>query len=237
MTFSGAFVKPFRPVFDPGLAVAAVTPWYLSGGVAAANCIAAYTPKGKASLALSYNNDAAPGNGLLDGTYDAAPGVAPTWDAVNGWKFNGTTQYLTTGVVPATGFSMIVRLVLDGAGENVQMIAGASNDTASGFAMRAVRSALTVVYIYGSGWTTVLATLSGVHAIAKQQGYFNGAPTISGGRATLTTTWPIFIAQQNVAGAVYAPYFFSGSIQALVIYNTTLTAPQVLAISTAMAAL
>ena len=89
---------------------AAVVPWYLSGGILAANCIAAYQPKGAASLAASYVNLANPG------TYDAAPVVAPTWDAVNGWVGDGT-QYLNTGVVPAANYSMFVRF--SGAPQNV----------------------------------------------------------------------------------------------------------------------
>ena len=63
-----------------------VAPWYLAGGISAANCLAAYQPKGAASLAASYSNLANPG------TYNAAPGVAPTFDASTGWTFNGSTQ-------------------------------------------------------------------------------------------------------------------------------------------------
>lgn len=76
--------------------------WYLAGGVTP---IAAYQPKGSSSLAASYINLISPG------TFDAAPGVAPTWDAVNGWTFNGSTQYLTTGIIPTTNqaYSMMVR--------------------------------------------------------------------------------------------------------------------------------
>ncbi len=64
--------------------------WWLSGGISAANCIAAYQPKGAADLAASYVNLANPG------TYNAAPGVAPTWAAADGWTFGGT-NYLLCG--------------------------------------------------------------------------------------------------------------------------------------------
>ncbi len=77
--------------------------WWLRGGIPAANCIAAYQPINAASLAASYVNLANPG------TNDAAPGVAPGWNKTDGWTFNGLTQYLTTGIIPASGYSMIIR--------------------------------------------------------------------------------------------------------------------------------
>ena len=61
MAFGPVFGRVMRATFDPR--AAAAVPWYLSGGIAAANCIAAFTPKGAASLAASYDNNAAPGNG------------------------------------------------------------------------------------------------------------------------------------------------------------------------------
>src|SRR4030042_266315 len=65
--------------------------WWLAGGISAANCLAAYQPKGAASYAASKVNLANPG------TYDAVDGVAfPTWAAATGWTFNGVAQYLTS---------------------------------------------------------------------------------------------------------------------------------------------
>ena len=68
--------------------------WYLAGGISASACVAAYQPKGSTSLAASYTNLNSPG------TYNAAPGVAPTW-AVATW---------TGSVVTATGSSKKVRV-------------------------------------------------------------------------------------------------------------------------------
>ena len=61
-----------------GRGAGAAAQWWLSGGVSAANCVAAYQPIGATSLAASYTNLANPG------TYTAAPGVAPTFDAATG---------------------------------------------------------------------------------------------------------------------------------------------------------
>ena len=86
---------------------AEVVPWYLSGGVSRANCLAAYQAIGAASLAESYVNLVNPG------TYDLSGGTAPTWAAESGWTFNGADQYKTTGIDPAANatqtWSMIVR--------------------------------------------------------------------------------------------------------------------------------
>lgn len=75
--------------------------WWEAGG--ATNCVAAYQPKGAASLAASYVNLANPG------VFDAAPGVAPTWDAATGWSFNGSTQYLRSGVPGSAAVSFLMR--------------------------------------------------------------------------------------------------------------------------------
>ena len=78
---------------------AAAVPWWLTGGISAANCIAAYQPKGAADYAASKVNLAKPG------TYDAADGTAyPTWSAAAGW-IAATTGYLTTGITVSTNTS------------------------------------------------------------------------------------------------------------------------------------
>ena len=101
MTFAPVFQRPYSATFDRGAAAAAV-PWYLAGGAPAP--IAAYQPKGAASLAASYVNLANPG------TYDAAPGVAPTHASATGWTFNGNTQYLTTNVATSgSAWSIVLR--------------------------------------------------------------------------------------------------------------------------------
>lgn len=57
---------------------AAAVPWYLAGGVSAANCIAAYQPKGASSLEASYVNLANPG------TYNLS-GATPAFDSALGY--------------------------------------------------------------------------------------------------------------------------------------------------------
>jgi hypothetical protein len=199
--------------------------WWLSGGIAAANCVAAYQPKGAADLAGSYINLANPG------TYNAAPGTAPTWDVINGWKFAGaSSQYLTCGITPAGN-------------QTWSIIAKYTNVTGS-FGWIAIDSGLSLgirplnppsaFRSYFAGGQTVnvsVVNTGGVMALAGRQPYFNCATDgglISAGSSTPTTI---------LIGCYATSYFFIGYLQELAIYNTILTAPQILALTNAMNAL
>lgn len=79
-------------------------PWYLSGGIAAANCAAAYLAKGADSYAASKSNLANPE------TYDLTDsGTPPSWAALTGWQFSNSANWLNTGIViPSHEWSMFV---------------------------------------------------------------------------------------------------------------------------------
>ena len=219
----------------------AAAQWWLSGGVSASNCIAAYTPKGAASLAASYDNNAAPGNGLADGTYDAAPGVAPTFDAAAGWMFNGSTQYLTTGIAPAAGYSMIAR-ISGGSTSGTRTVMGTVRISApiARFYMRSVDAGTGRSFGYGDTGTVLNAGLrpaltSGTIAIVDDTGYVNGSVDIDSNGTWITTALTITIGGEQRDASV--TNYFLGSVLAAAIYDTTLSAAQVAAISAAMAAL
>lgn len=200
--------------------------WAMAGG--APRPIACYQPKGAASLAASYVNLANPG------TYDAAPGVAPTWAAATGWTFNGIGQYLTTGIVPASGWSMLIRFS-DRTGADGVLIGSAKN-TGSRFYLRLLSSSNAIIYATGGAATVAPILDTGVLAVAGQQGYRNGSADGGAISAWLdTSNQPLTIGAYNNAGAL-GP-FFAGKIQAAAIYSATLTAAQVAAVSAAMAAL
>lgn len=201
--------------------------WFLAGGVNAANCIAAYTPKGAASLAASYDNNAAPGNGLADGTYDAAPGTAPSFDTATGWTFDGSSQYLDTGITYEATWSVVVRYsdantavvrLFDVGTDKLSVIPGYASTSAYWQAGSTPNARTPAMY-------------SGILAAAGNQPYRNG----SADGATFTGT--ITSGSFRIAARNDTTRFFSGKIQALAIYNATLSAAQVAAISTAMAAL
>jgi hypothetical protein len=212
--------------------------WWLEGDVAAANCIAAYTPKGKASLVLSYNNDAAPGNGLADGTYDAAPGTAPTFDAT-GWTFNGSNQYLDTGYSPGvtSGSSMIVRFSGVLAASFGAVMGALNYGASSGWGIQPWRPATTVVnYVNGTSTRQVSPQVeSGVLAIAGMQAYRNG---VADGASWTYGAWvsyhSIYVGMWRGYSGLY---YRACSVQAAALYDVVLNAAQVSAISAAMAAL
>lgn len=206
--------------------------WWLSGGISAANCLAAYQPRGAASQAASYSNLNAPG------TNDAVVGVAPLWDAFNGWQFDGSTQYLTSVSVNGGGCTVIVRYV-DYAGSNVNArlvgTAVGSDSEPRLYIMPGYGNA--VYYHYGAAGSDLNKSpylQSGILAIAGNKAYRNGV--LDG---TLPGSWsgtnnnPLGIgAQKNSTGA---NYFRRANVQAVAIYNTVLTDAQVLAVSNAMA--
>ncbi len=226
------FMPAFGGAFQPAFATqGGVTPWYLSGGIALANCVAAYQPKGAADLAASKINLAHPG------TNDAAAGTNPSFATATGWTFlTASSQYLTTGITPLSGYSMIVAFdgviandtgnclvgALDGNGSNrFYLLAGRTNGAFTG-----------TVYGIG-GIANTASVLSGTLAIAGQNGYKNGSIDT----AVSTGTFPIIAI--NIGRTGYSGFYAyaSATIQAMSIYSVTITAPQILALSTAMAAL
>lgn len=205
---------------------AAEASWWLSGGVAAANAIAVYQPKGAASLAASYTNLANPG------TYDAAPGTAPTFDAATGWTFTAaSSQYLTTGVTPAADGTWSVLARFSDAGIN-QMVFGGQGGSGQFYLWLRADNKVE----YGNiGYVTLAPRQSeGVLGFAGKTAYRNGSNVGTIG-ASSGAQRVIFIAAYNNAGSPVLP--LNGKVQALAIYNTTLTSTQVGLISAAMAAL
>ena len=100
MTFTPSFGRPFSPSFKPNsLSGGGYKIWYtLDGLISAANCKAAYQPKGAADYATSKVNLANPG------TYNATDVSAPAWDATDGWKFNGTTNALEIAITNMSAY-------------------------------------------------------------------------------------------------------------------------------------
>lgn len=221
MVFAPPFQRPFSATFDKRAAVAAV-PWWLAGGVAAANAVAVYQPKGAASLAASYVNLANPG------TSDAAPGTAPTFDAATGWTFAAaSSQYLTTGVT--------------GNKQNWTYLVRYSNASGSGIVFGSLEAIklwgprVTIGRIY-YGATFFDRGAMPAAAIYCQSGpdrYLDGASDGTFAAQSFTGTTQLEIGRATGITTLY----FSGNVQAVAIYNTTLTSTQVGLISAAMAAL
>lgn len=206
-----------------------VTNWWEAGG--ATGTVQVLQPKGAASYAASLLDLSGNGN-------NASEGAAPTWDTVDGWTFSGTPAdtFLDTGIVPASGWTMVVRFSNGGVTTGTMIVAGLGSGTPSRFFLDTCED--TTNHVYGAGGFTVVANriTSGVMAIAGQQGYLDGvADGAAASGSGWTTTRSVYIGGNNNGGLRNATY--AGNVQAIAIYDNTLDAATVAAVSAAMAAL
>lgn len=214
--------------------VAASGAWYVVSGK---TCVAAYQPKNGAlsTIGQSYSNLANPG------TNDAAPGTAPTWDSTNGWKFdNASSQYLTTGITPANGYTMIVRFSTPSDPSSTQWMCGVDNASDARFYLSPNWAAGNRIYGSGSFDASKASTYpaGGVICVAGQKGYFNGTDEgITIGAWTTTASSTIYIGTMNNGSGAPASFYWKGYIQAMAVYSGTLTAGEVATVTTAMQAL
>lgn len=197
-------------------------------------CIwAAYQPKGAADFAASLVDLSGNGNNAGD------PGGAatPPWDNVNGWKPDGVGDYLTTLFIPANDQSQSMLVQFTNA-TNVGIFLG----------QRTVGPPATQTHIYrgviedqinysnaGTGIGVAPVMAAGNLGIAGNSGYRNGVA--EGAALPVRATPPahaLYIAARNNGGVIQFP--MAVYIQALAIYDCTLTAPQMAAVAAAMAA-
>lgn len=205
----------------------AAGPWYLAGGVDAANCVAAYQAIGAASFAASKINLANPG------TYDVTDGTKPpTWSAARGWIYSDAD--ITTALLSAVPFANTYTII-------VQFVGGGSDFGLDRTLMSVMPSGAYMLrgsgtnhgYKNGSTQLTVATALSGKHnmAMAGAAAYLDGVADGAIPTAALSVTGVVIGNNAAQSRGVIA------DITAVSVYNTALTAPQVAAISTAMAAL
>jgi len=207
---------------------AAAGPWYLAGGIAKANCILAYQPKGAASLAASYTNLVNPG------TYNAAPGIAPGWDAVNGWKGDGSAWLDTSYIVPdASNFTIVVKFTNQAkAYENV---CGADNGSVRISIIPWYTSDKLVAYVGDTLFSSVQQGMaSGVVILTKTDCYRNGILDFS----ITAESYPnvkMAVMGRRYGGSGYN--CINSYIQAFAIYDINFDAPTAAAINSALGGL
>jgi len=207
----------------------AENPWWDPNGEGL-SVWAAYQPKGAASLADSYTD-------LSGNSHDAGVGVAPTWDAANGWILNGSTQYLTTTFVPQNDQtqSVLVQYTNYSDAGTSYWLAGVRCGTDRTFGFIPNDGSNRVQYYNGQELKTFPLLVSGNVGIAGNTAYRNGTAesgTMGAWGGISDETFAI-----GCRGGSTPSLFGASYIQALAIYNTTLTAPQMSAIATRMAAL
>lgn len=189
--------------------------WWEAGG--ASGCVGAYLAKGAASYAAAKVNLANPG------TYDLTEFGSPSFGA-GGITFTMAADKFLTGITPAANWSGFIQVT------NVVV----TSEKHFGYGIGGMPSF--GVYIrysdgntyYSNGLEAAVPSLGvtgGNFGIAGDKAYRNGAD-----EGITLGSWT------GSAGNIFigtAPY----TLVALSIYNTVLTAPQALAVATAMAAL
>lgn len=191
--------------------------WYNAPGV-----VAAYQPVAAPDAFAGRQNVS---NDLRRaGVYAAKLGVAPTWRSSTGWTFNGTTQYLTTGIVPAGNqtWSVLVCFADVTANTAVQALCGYwdMSNSANRFTVSPNFTGNVRLYFYSQYKSVAARVLSGVQGMAGRQPVLNGivdGPEVAAGSGTLSE---IYVGA-NRKGAV-AGDFLAGAIRCFVITSITL---------------
>ena len=217
----------FMQIRAPKTAAAAAAGWWVVPGK---TCVAAYQPKGAASYAASLLDLSGSGN-------DAAEGVAPTWTAGTGWTFNGTTQYLTTGVIPVATYSMAIQFVNKTSPAGTYTAMGEAGANAQMMVMP-YRSALGPRWYYGNSLKDLglnVNVTDGNLAMAASAGYLDGAPKVSAIGAWTGVALELCVACENAAGGPW--HYCALTVVAVAIYSDTLTDGEMATLCAAMAAL
>jgi hypothetical protein len=215
-------------VIEPGPQAAAGGGWWDDFG-AIGCCVGAWAGRGAANYAASLLDLSGNGNNLTE-----IGGGPPAWNAVQGWfNFVALNRCLDTGIIPASGWSLLIQYA--NAPVNNSFNIGQKDHGNTWFAISPNRAA-GVVYCSGGIVTVAPGLATGNLGIAGQQGYRNGAadgaptPAWAG-----PTTQSVYIGAFNNNGA--AASWSAADIWAASLYNCILTAPQMLAVATGMAAL
>jgi len=193
----------------------AALPWYLKMGIARADFTVIYLPKGAASLAASYINVINPG------TFNAALGVAPTWDASSGWIFNGSNQVLSA-CPDAANLTTFIRFT-DSTGALYGCASGGGYyGISSNSGTPAFWSTNNVFSGFASpGW--------GVLGMSGTKGYLNGNVVASGLTSPHTVSGTIKIGALDT-------FLAASKVQIFVAINRILSEAESMAVSQAMIA-
>ena len=223
--------------------------WWLSGDISAANCIAAYQPKGVASYAASKINLANPGTYNLE---DAGDTSVPSWNGATGWNFDGSDDKLYASGYPHidTDFSIIARgdlLINHNPSSIIFSLKAKKYPIKGGWAFKSEQwnNLGNIGYtVFGSlDDDSGISTPSGDSIFALTRDGTNVIYYIEGSPApkTITTTFNVdltgfYIGAYTTGLGTYFD-FLKNNIYALSYYHIALTADQVSALTTAMVTL
>lgn len=193
--------------------------------------VAAYQAIGAPDALSARQNIALGGRGR----YAATPGTAPTWEPRVGWSFNGSNQWLSTGILLANDQSWSFLLRYSGASGTNRAIA-LSRTGAGTTDFGIYISDYIATYVYNGSYLLVshASITGGVWAITGNAAYLNGVAvtgTISTGSGTATVAFPLGAMDDDGARSLW----YAGNIQAAAIFKRKLTAAEVWMASQQMA--
>lgn len=205
-----------------GVTIPILNDWW---GVAGATCLAAYQPIGAASQAAAKVNLANPG------TYDLVVALTePSWDSINGFTGN-STGYFNTGIPSSSVKTSILRLDTISRGGTYcpygQANAGSNQRNHLTFLSS------TNTYAYGNYVPVADTSTSGIYCISSQNGYKNGVDVCDIPSGDSQPSAQLFLMALNSV----SPFGFVGTLQAAAFYSDELSAAEVAALTTRMAAL
>lgn len=207
--------------------------WWDNNG-AISGCIGAWQAKGAASLAASYTDLSGTGNDLTAGT-------APSFATGTGWTFNGSTQYLLTGISisgSSTNYSFIVQYA---SAPSAYQRLGGYLDAGTPDGLWLTPNRFGERWYVNGGYGNLVsvahggADTGGNMCVAGSGCYFDGSSDGTISTATTHDGGEIYLGTGNLAGT--PDRYFGGVIIAAAFYNTTLSSGDVSTIATAMAAL
>jgi hypothetical protein len=176
--------------------------WWLAGVVPIANCKRAYSAIGAASLAASYID--------LVSIQNAAPGDVPAWDITNGWQFNGSSNYLTTGFVPSGTTSIACRFSTYTGGAALLALFGVT-DGSGNFYYCPVRNTGQHRFTWGAYSTaTAPGATNGVLIVTPTGVWIDGIKYDSPTGSWATVTAEMYLGCRNLTGTgpnAHAPVY------------------------------
>ena len=214
----------------------AVIPWYLAGGIASADCIAAYKPLGAADYATSKINLNNPG------TNDLSDGAAyPTFNAATGWTFAGaSSQFLEQATVPkkVTGFTVFVAGVFTDVTSDQSAIFGTRSNAVKGISLMAEvynntgKIGISSIAVTNGDKVTNIVSPSSGYIIFDVTAPGNSIVSANGVDQTIVVLEPLdpvldgFIIGGVKLNTTLLARPFTGQIHALVYYNKNLSADE-----------
>ena len=223
-------VAPYNATSESGGVVVSAMPiyWWLAGGLTALDCVAAYSPKDKVTLASSYPNLNNPG------TNDLNLGNAPTLHNLKAWYFKGSDNFLKTGIIVSANYSAIIAFADFPNITGSFTLFGAYSTAGSTKAFLIQNSLsgtpLTKNFVNGG------ALNNAPNAISGTLGFTGGSKAFTNGieeatAMTGSTELPLielYLGALNVAGT--KSQVFQGKITGYAVYNKVITPAQYLAV-------